>query len=269
MSLSSIFQVRCVWKSKLSVIAVLFGVIRFLAVAVQAVALGLNVGTRSISNSVCKAVIWYQAFLGLIMSTCVDILLIYRVYAFYGRNKKILISLCIFETMAFVAVLGTLIVALSRDKVARNPFADQLHIGSCIISDVSTLSSSVWIPILCVQTTLFCLAAGRYIYLQWKGPLLFSTLYYTFLGDGIWTFLVLFIVDLLCIIGNSINSVLGLICFYWCFPLVGTCASRLILNLRSASYSSQDYGFDVSHRTNTKMEFDVDGTQDSDENACN
>lgn len=48
------------------------------------------------------------------------------------------------------------------------------------------------IPVLCVQTVLFGLAVGRYLYLQWKGPMLIGTLYYTFLRDGIWSFFALF-----------------------------------------------------------------------------
>lgn len=271
-------EVQYIWKNEFSLVAVLFGVIRLLAVAVQVVALALDVGTRRVSPSVCRALIWYQATLGLSMSTCVDILLIWRVYAFYGRNKKLLISLCIFETMAFAAALSTLIVALPQVQVAPNPFPNHLRIGSCVISNVSTLSSDIWIPILSVQTVLFGLAAGRCVYLQWTSPSSLSTVYFTFVRDGIWTFLVLFIIYLLCIIGNSTNSILGLIALYWCFPLIGTCASRLILNLRSANGQRHDYSLDASHRTSTKVNFGggvmgayvnvaYDSTQDSHEDT--
>lgn len=246
-------EVEYIWKSKFSLITVLFGGMRLLAVGGNIVFLTLGVGVLSVTEPVCKGILWFEAILGLVMSAASDTLLIFRVYAFYGKNKALLVSLCILEVVASVAVFVLIMQVSPKGQVAPNPLPHQLNIGSCLLPNIPRLSSDTWIPVLCVQSILFSLAMGRYIYLQSKGPILLSRIYYTFLRDGIWCFVVLFALYTVCIVGIEMQSVLGLVSLYWCFPLIGFCTSRLILNLRSARDDpSKDYSLDVLS-TNLKV----------------
>lgn len=237
-------EVKYIWKFKFSLVTVLFGVVRMLTVG-EIILLLIRV--FSVTDSACKRTLWIESLVGLLLSTGSDILLILRVYAFYGRNKLLLTFLCVLEAITFVTVFCTIMIVTPQIQVISNPFPRQLLFGGCILSDATKLLSYVWIPILCVQTMLFGLAAGRHLHLQRKSWLMISRLYYTFMQDGVWCFLVLFVINLLCIIEFEVNTLLGSICFYWCFPLIGICTSRLILNLRSAS-DLQDYSLEISLR---------------------
>lgn len=250
-------EVRYIWKSKFSLIVVVFGVIRLLAVGGQIVFLVFNLGVMSVTHSFCRSAVWFQGMLGLIMFTFIDILLIFRVYALYGRNKMLLSCLCIAEAVAFMAVIGLFALALPKFQVTPNPFPRQLRVGSCIPLSYPNIEPDIWIPILPIQAILFNLAVGRYIYLRWKGPTMFKTtfnIYYTFTRDGIWIFFALLLVILMCVIGNNLQNVLGPVAIQWCYSVIGICASRAILNLRSASGESHNHSLEVS-LVSTKVNF--------------
>lgn len=232
-------ELKYIWKSELSYVTVLFGIIRLAVTAAEIAELFFNFGMRRETTDFdCKADYWLIEILGLTIATCINILLISRAYAVYGRNKIVLGSLCTMQVIVSVAVGCLILLALPKVQNIVNPFSHQLPVVLCITLSTPNIETYIWLPIIFFQAIVFFLVMGRHVHFKRNG-LKFSSatthIYHTFIRDGVWDFFLLLACLLPSTIGYSLHSVLGVIALRWTYALAGITASHLIMNLRSAN----------------------------------
>lgn len=66
------------------------------------------------------------------------------VFAFYGRNKTLLVSLCTLEVVTFGAVLGLISIGFPKFRTTPNPIPHKLRTGICIPLGYPNIEPDLW-----------------------------------------------------------------------------------------------------------------------------
>ncbi|KAF8522883.1 hypothetical protein BU17DRAFT_86410 [Hysterangium stoloniferum] len=212
--------VELVWKAKWRFVSYVFILIRYLSLVMR-----------------FMQIMFYAGLFDVLHPNPVEMLLILRVYAFYGEPKNLLIALYVL----FVAMHGTalvyLAVILSKFIIIPNPFFLEISTGTvCISTKIPKQFPDHWIFGLVYESLLFLLLIGMFIQKRFAMGMEGGRLLEVFVRDGGWAFLTVFVILLWCVIEftNNTQSTMGAIGVQWFQASLGVVGSRLVLNLRAA-----------------------------------
>jgi len=229
-------EVDLIWRAELSWVSMLYYTIRYLTFFIRLVHLVFctNVfGMVPVSAAGCLLWQWFQVMSGQVLFVAVEILLITRVFAYYGRSKVLLICLLSLLAAEFAAMFALVATSLPKAVIVSNPLRN-IHAGPCVGISVSSLFSSLWIPPLIMQSILSILVAKKFIKSRLDAQADSPPILVVFIRDHTWAFVLIFAVSLWATLAYAtINQ--GEVALTWNYSVLGFCGSRLILNLRSAA----------------------------------
>jgi len=208
------------------------------------------------SSSNCVGWVAWENISGQILLSCVDVLLIIRVYALYGKNKVLLAILIVFllcEAAAMTAIIG---ISIPRTDIIINPFPSNLHVPSCLTLSAPPFSANYWIPGLTFQSILFLFVAIKFVQTRWNAGTDSPPILTVLARDGTWVFAIMFGILLWMFLSSSTKSILE----RWVYSVLGICGSRLVLNLRSAALADKNWPYDVGTVEMLTVEFRVPGS---------
>lgn len=231
-------EVELIWRGRLSWMSILFGFIRYLTFFIRIVhfAFCTNVfGPVPASHPGCVIWRWFQVLSGHILFLAVEILLITRVFAYYGRNKTLLSCLLVLLTAEITTMVALVATTLPGARVIIDPLPLNVHASTCIGVSTPPGYSSLWIPPLIMQSILSVLVARKFIKTRMDTPNSNPPLLLVFVRDNAWAFVLIFAVSLWATLAYETTAHLGEIAITWNYSILGFCGTRLILNLRSAA----------------------------------
>ncbi|KIJ55834.1 hypothetical protein M422DRAFT_774738 [Sphaerobolus stellatus SS14] len=231
-------EILLIWGSKCTLSTFLYFGIRYGALVIQTLngVFYVNVSGVFIPSVVsCAFWVWFNALLGYVVHVCVDILFVMRVYAFYGRDNRLLGILCFLLAGAAIPALILGIFTLLENQTTPNPFPPRIQLPSCLLlTNTSIFASRIWIAELIFQSLLVILITWRFI-AEWRVKMALPELFIIFTRDGVWAFFVIFGTMCFFTIGFQISLSSGATAAIWIFTIFAICGNRLILNLRSAA----------------------------------
>lgn len=237
-------EVEFIWSSNFTFVKVLYFVVRYLGLIFHCAITLVFFGNIHAKGNSCFEITRFISIAGTITIGCSNILLIQRVYAFYGRSRSLLWSLLTLFVICEASVVAVLIVGVPRYRTETlegfpPPF------GHCTIENYSAILSLVWFLELMFQVVAFVCIVGRFArlqYMAWKTGVPNSQLYTVFLRDGIWVFFILFLCFLFSGIYMHSTKTAGLCFALWSFATSNICCTRLILNLNHSVNKDRDCG---------------------------
>lgn len=231
-------EVDLIWRSQWSLVNVLFLVIRYMTLSIRIVELVFYTNVFGLirpTPSNCVAWLRFEAAAGQILFFSVEIVLIMRVFAFYGRKWMLLFgvfALFALENAARITILG---ITIPKILIVPSPLPPNLHAGACLIVADPPLFSNYWVPGLIFESILFLLVMVRFVQTKLHAELDSPHVLVVFVRDGAWAFTVIFAVLLWNTLSFELTPVKGDVALTWLYSVLGCCGSRLVLNLRSAA----------------------------------
>ncbi|KAF8587010.1 hypothetical protein K439DRAFT_1631137 [Ramaria rubella] len=226
-----------IWQKKISAVNVLFYILRYMTMAIRIVELLIytNVsGLLHLSTGICTAWVYFEAIAGYLVFLAVEILLVMRIYAFYGKGKRVLVFMLILLALEHAACITLLVLGLPNFDITPSPFPSNIHVGACIVVKLTALFPNYWIPGLGFETVLFVLLVIKFV-LEKRSGTGGSHLLIIFVRDGAWAFAIIFAMLLWSTLAFELNPQKGEVALTWLLTGLGFCGSRLILNLRAAA----------------------------------
>lgn len=230
-------EIQYVWKYKISLVNVLYIVIRYVSLGNLIVGIIFEADLIRPDAGGCKGWIWSRALSWFVVSLCSETLFVVRVFAFYADNfwlRMTLLGVFVCEVISYLVIIC---IGIPQVVAFTNTLPPHLQIGSCIISKEPVLLSAAWIPVLIFQSVLFGLISAKFIvrHVNNRKEINMPHLVIVFMRDGIWAYAINFSAWLFAVIGyRSRNASISNIAVLWCFAVVSFSSSRLVLNLRSA-----------------------------------
>ncbi|KAI0729862.1 hypothetical protein C8Q72DRAFT_826907 [Fomitopsis betulina] len=177
-----------------------------------------------------KAIIWTCISL-YILVLCVEMSLMLRLYALYGRSRLILIilsSMFVAETTCVVTLSG-----LAYKQAFPNiiPYPSDWPIQGCYYPPTPAWFDGVWLPLVGFETLLFVLMAVKvYSY----RPLNELPILLRVLRDGTIYYFVILIALILCTLSPyTANAFLGVLATVWISAILSFSGAHLLLSLRT------------------------------------
>jgi len=224
-------EVDLIWRSnKWGAINTLFLVIRYMTLSIRVVELVFYTNVFGLirpTSSQCVAWIRFEAASGQILFFCVEIVLILRVFAFYGRKWRILFALLALfacESAVRITILG---ITMPKIITLPNPLPSNLHAGACLITVVPPLFSSYWVPALTFESILFLLVVYQFVQTKRHAEIGSPHILIVFVRDGSWAFTLIFAVLLWSTLAFELNPVKGDIGLTWLYSVLGFCGYDL------------------------------------------
>ncbi|KAF8586106.1 hypothetical protein K439DRAFT_1632025 [Ramaria rubella] len=253
-------EIDLIWRSQWNLINALFFVIRYITLIVRIVELVFYTNVFGLirpTSSQCGAWIRFEAASGQILVFSVEIILIMRVFAFYGRKRRLLYGLFVLfacENIARITILG---LTIPKILVVPSPLPPNIHSAACLVLETPSLFSNYWVPALIFDSILFLLVAVRFVQTKLQAELDSPHVLVVFVRDGAWAFTMIFASMLWGTLAFELTPIKGDIALTWLFSVLGFCGSRLILNLRSAAEEidrpplTADDGFELAFQKYT------------------
>ncbi|KAF8524824.1 hypothetical protein BU17DRAFT_63000 [Hysterangium stoloniferum] len=172
----------------------------------------------------CAVWIWIQNIIGYFVFLGVELLLVVRLYALYGRPKGLLIALYILFFAIHGAGFVFMMIQLSRWVFERIPSSipSKFRNAPCFAVSVPKASPYYWTFGLAYDSILFFLLIGMWIHKYFTTGMGGRGLFQVLVRDGAWAFFTVF---------DSIGGV-GIMAQLWLHTSLGVVGPRLILNLR-------------------------------------
>ncbi|KAJ8094584.1 hypothetical protein PM082_010590 [Marasmius tenuissimus] len=198
-------------------------------------------------NLSCRAYLpFYPAAGPIVFTTTVNIILIMRLHALYGRKKKVLafLTFVLIVEFAFELYISTAIaVAMSRGAIEAPP---GINLPGCLSVKPTGLELFAWVPCLIAATLFFSMTIRElFVSLRTANTDLMrartlsqtlSPLVVTFYQDGAIYFSLITTIVLIGTVTNSkLQGTYSGIAIPWLTPVYSFSGSRLILNLRKAA----------------------------------
>ncbi|KIJ28035.1 hypothetical protein M422DRAFT_54782 [Sphaerobolus stellatus SS14] len=248
-------EVEFVWKARPNWVTRMYIFIRYFTIAIR-IPIGQSslikvpisshllfcsnvFGVIPVSPHGCVIWGWFQVMTGQILFISVEILLIARVFAYYGRRKIVLLSLV---TLLTVNVIASATLVLTSFKDSHFKFNDipAFHAGPCIGHSIQIRYSSIWILPLSIHCIVILLVVGRFLKNnETSGQYGPARLLSLFVWDHTWAFVAVFAVSLWSLIAWRLPGDKGGISLTWNYSVLGYCGTRLILNLRTVAQETK------------------------------
>ncbi|KIJ32317.1 hypothetical protein M422DRAFT_35865 [Sphaerobolus stellatus SS14] len=236
-------EYRLVWaRKKFGIVTILFFLIRYSAVALRVVSMVVYTDALDLMHPTaahCMVWAWWEVVAGHLLFTCVELLLIMRVYAFYGQNNKLLFIIFILWLVEHGASLAIAGISLPKFIIVGELFPKPYQVGKCTVTYIPGIFQTYWIFALIFHGILFFLLFGRFFYPKWNTRISTTHLLFVFLRDGAWAFVTIFGMVMYCALAFELNPQAGDIALTWMFTSFGVVGTRLVLNLRSMNVSDQ------------------------------
>ncbi|KAI8992783.1 hypothetical protein BD414DRAFT_535364 [Trametes punicea] len=221
-------EVELIWKRAWTPAKFMYFIARYVPWLVQLALLAINVnGSTGLEFTFVQCAAWQvvQGTLLQVIVTTVDVILITRVYALYGRSR----ALVGFLGPLFIAELTFLCYVLAV-VTPRLEYDDE-----CYVTSSPAIFQYYWIVSLVFETLLFVLTLYKFfeaVQQGWgKGPIMQQ-----FVADGTWAYTLIFVVMLInMMLYKYVRSTLTGICYTWLLVVLSFAGSRLVLNPRRAS----------------------------------
>ncbi|KAF8512366.1 hypothetical protein BU17DRAFT_69253 [Hysterangium stoloniferum] len=155
---------------------------------------------------------------------CVEMLLVLRLYAFYGRPKGLLIALCVLFFAINGAAVVIMVILLSQFVLKPIPSSvpSKFRNVACFVVNVPTEFPYYWTLGLAYDSILFFLLIGMWIHKYFATGMSGGGLLQVLVRDGAWAFFTVF---------DSFGGV-GIMAQLWLHTCLGVVGPRLVLNLR-------------------------------------
>jgi len=186
-------EVKHIWNEPWTIPKVLYIIARYYAPIHLAIT--LDVGTRlGLTVPFCKQYFLFWAIGPILYTTILNTIFVYRIYAIYNRNPRVLALLIFLLFAEFSTELA--ITIISSIKTLENTFVlpPQMQWPGCLSADPTTLALLGWVPTLCVSLIFFLMTAVKFtrlVQLERGGRLfkfrdihLFSPFFVAFFRDG-------------------------------------------------------------------------------------
>ncbi|KAF8515849.1 hypothetical protein BU17DRAFT_67771 [Hysterangium stoloniferum] len=213
---------------------------------------GVNLEVRYLTVVIaitgCLVWAWLESIIGYLIFLGVEMLLVIRLHALYGRPKGFLVALC----ALFVAMHGAAFIFLGIELSQMVLIPTPSDIPSkflrvpCLGIKIPKLFPYYWILGLAYDSVLFFLLIGMWIYKRFLG-MDSGGLVQVLVRDGAWAFFTVFGLTALIRVASALlvwsvtqftvnlNSGVGAIALAWLHASLGVVGSRLVLNLRAAN----------------------------------
>lgn len=260
-------EVELIWKAPKSVVTCLFLFNRYISLSQAIMSTVFLHGEFKTEHNICRVYAWYYAFSTVSLIWITNILNVYRVYAFFGRDRRILI---VISTLGVINGGATLVMSILvvRTFAIFHTNIVLTAVGECILTNFPRLLHYIWVTETVFQSFLFFLMLARCIQktvISWNKTMSPSNLYHLFIRDGIWAYTILLGMF---IVSATQTNVSGLSVLQWAVTYAEIWSSRVILNLRSLRSphaNSSTYVISWS-RWASEVVFDtIDESDDSDD----
>ncbi|KIM24273.1 hypothetical protein M408DRAFT_233960 [Serendipita vermifera MAFF 305830] len=199
-----------------------------------------------VTDSLCLSWFKFEGYTGTISIASVEMILGFRVFALWNRNKWIA-AMLVFALLAEVAAMLTILTSTYVNMLAVSAPDPSIPYRACIPLNVSLYFFTFWIPPLAYESLVFILAAIkgfntlRNNFSSGNGEFTIrstgSRLLEVMIRDSLWYFLLIFTCDMVCSLiwlkgpESLLQAVAG---FGLAMPSIA--GSHLLLNLRDAYY---------------------------------
>ncbi|KIJ53735.1 hypothetical protein M422DRAFT_241979 [Sphaerobolus stellatus SS14] len=231
-------EIELIWCTKWSLVTIVFFISRYVTFTIRAIELVFYTNVSHLlhpSVTGCFIWIWFEALSGHTVISTVEILMMMRIYAFYGRNKNLLIFLFALFTIEHAISLYFLAKTVPHFQIFLNTLPPSLRVSVCIVGKIPDIFTNYWIPCLAFQFILFVLLIAKFFHTKWNTTLSTPHLLAIFVRDGAWAFALIFAALLWAAAAFKSSTQEGDIALTWLYSVLGFTGSRLILNLRSAA----------------------------------
>ncbi|KAF8148464.1 hypothetical protein B0H34DRAFT_265077 [Crassisporium funariophilum] len=231
--LTSFFdEVEYLWRSRLTFVKSLYFWSRYFALAVQIVNLALThaLGDHNRWNRLCVGSSVFKAIVAQQALTCVEIILVVRVYALYNQSRRVKYLLCTVFLTAFTLEMtaNVLVVRSLAAGKSCKPKASPMAAVTFFGVGAGLMQSMT------LAMTLFKYVAGRRY--GWTRTPLSSLMLRDGLAAGFLVFALLAVI--FAYEGfQRLEMVIGNAAFSWYITLVSATGCRLILNMRKLADS--------------------------------
>lgn len=253
-------EIAFIWMRPFNLVSVLYILMRYLPIISQTVDLAIVTGIFNTTHNICGGLLWFTDIATTAAISIADIFFIFRIYAFYARNKTVLTVLgiayviCTIINFVFASLTGTEYRAIPTTILAE---LFPRVIDECITSSIPKLEFAVLITELIFQTLLFGLVLGRFVYLQIEAYKLgrgTNQLYIIFFRDGLWAYFFFFVFFLTTAILIKLQVSQALPLEYYIVSFLGIIPPRILLNLKELGGTGFSHVSEDQH-TSTSISF--------------
>lgn len=242
-----VLEISHVWKAEFTIHKVLYYVVRYWTLYSMIFTLAVNTNT-SVPLHFCRHWFWYRAITGpLVITTAGEALFLIRIYAIYGRSRKIL---CLIVPLYLAQFVGGLVSAiLEVGSISATPRSPGFPIPGCLatLPQYAQLNYMSWGISMVASCVYFLLTLYKFVISLYppgsraQHPSIFelrhlAPIFYLFIRDGTFYFFVVFVSNLLNLIFTGVlaNSALEQMGTAWLMATYGVTSCRLYLNLRNS-----------------------------------
>ncbi|KAI0360578.1 hypothetical protein OH77DRAFT_1393167 [Trametes cingulata] len=174
------------------------------------------------TTSECRTWIVYQLAAIEALTVVVEIVLIIRVYAMYGRDRAMLFLILVLFA-GEVAAMCT-ILAISIPEITFTP--------QCLITSTPKLFPTYWTVSLAFETTLFVLTLVKFLNTVVATQLRRQSILYTLMRDAVML--------LNTLMYQTQHNALAGVCYFWEISIMSFAGSHILLNLRRLALEPRD-----------------------------
>lgn len=250
-------EIELVWKVRSNAVNYLFFIVRYLALSVSLTTVVVTQSRFKAEDQICGFYTWYTTIANVVLVCTTDILLVYRAFAFYERNRRVLIGLVVlWVSLNLGSLVFTLLIVLKLPVTHSMSFFIRGVLGECVAVGLPQLVHAAWIFELAFQICLVTLVSIKVVRLtiaSWATSGI-CTFYYVLVRDELWCFLIIFLVSLISAFQTNPS---GIALIQTAVLLLGTAGSRLILNLRNLKTVSCARNSDTYFISGNRIESEV------------
>ncbi|KAF8529688.1 hypothetical protein BU17DRAFT_79759 [Hysterangium stoloniferum] len=232
-------EVELIWKGQWSFISFLFFEVRYLNLVLVIMQLLFHTSLAThilLTAAGCAVWIWFKTIIGYSVFLGVELLLVMRLYALYGRPKGLLIALYILFFAINGAAFVFMVILLSQWVLKPIPSSVPSNLRNipCFTVKIPKVFPYYWALGLAYDSILFFLLIGMWIHKYFTTGMGGGGLLQVLVRDGAWAFFIVFALLLWFAIQFSIDSICGggIMGELWLHTCLGVVGPRLVLNLR-------------------------------------
>lgn len=226
-------EIDLIWRTPRSVVNYFFFIIRYLAISISITSIIISKSSFTTKDNVCIIYTWFSTMATCLLISSMDAFLVYRAFAFYERDRKVLAGLITLWLLNNGILFGlSLAFCLKSPLVNADTIFTHNVFGECIAVNLPRFTHDFWISEIIFQIVLFFVVFVRFIRVtaaSWKEMGIFS-LYHIFVRDELWAFLHLSVAFVMSAVQTHL---IGLAIIQSAIVFVGLIGSRLTLNLRN------------------------------------
>ncbi|RPD65628.1 hypothetical protein L227DRAFT_649668 [Lentinus tigrinus ALCF2SS1-6] len=237
-------EIDLIWTGRNHWTRLLYLVVRYAPLCVLCSLLMLVVHGVAWNPERCVVMLVYQNIAIQSLTLAVELILLSRVYAMYGQNRTLLLSLSAFLVVEVGSMVGVLSVTIPEFRMTEG----------CVVTLTPRLFSFYWILPLAFETTLFTLTLYKFVTSIAERSVLGrrNSIMFVLMRDGTWAYAIIFVAMLLNTVFYAVETTpLAGVGFSWEIATLSFAGSHVLLNTRRIAWYPQGTSF----WTNATAEF--------------